>query len=303
MLAALRRSGVRLTTLPMDRPPPAATLRALRPDVAIVDTIAAPTAMPIIRALRASGARIVTLALMRQGAAQLARDSDRVIAVSEALARELRAAGIPRKRIEVIAPGTSRVSRPHRARVASSRSSVRDVRVLCVANWTRAKGIHTLVAAARRVPEVSLDLVGDETDTAYARAIRAQIAHLGLAGRVRVHGPLTGARLAAMYRAAAIFALPSTLESYGMALSDALARGLPVVACDIPATREVARGAALSVPPRRVRPLAAALRSLATDDRRREALARRARARARTLPTWERSERQLVRALLKRHGG
>jgi glycosyltransferase involved in cell wall biosynthesis len=264
---------------------------ALRADVAFVDTVAADRAAPLIRTLRANGASIVTLALMRHGAARLARASDRVIVVSEALARDLLAAGIPRSRIDVIAPGSSRAA-------GSGHAPNGEVRVLCVANWTRAKGIHTLLAAAARVPGISLDLVGAAVEPAYAREIRALIARPALAGRVRAHGVLTGARLDRMYRDASIFVLPSTLESYGMALSEALAHGLPAIACDIPATREVTRGAALLVAPRWVRPLATALRSLAHDDRARDALARRARARAKSLPSWRLSEREFVRVVL-----
>jgi glycosyltransferase involved in cell wall biosynthesis len=299
MLAALRRSGANVTTL-STRPKPSATLlRNLRDDVVIVDTIAAPTAGALIRAARANGARIVTLALMSRGAVRLARGSARVIAVSRALADELRDAGIPRSRIAVIAPGTTRVARAGGRPVASPRAGHREVRVLCVANWARAKGIHTLLAAARNVPEISLDLVGAQPDSAYARRVREHIAHPKLAGRVRIYGVVTGERLERLYRAAAFFALPSTLESYGMAVGDALAHGLPVIACDIPATREVTERAALLVPPRRVRPLEEALRYLAGDQRRRDSLARRARDRASRLPTWHQSEGQLVREVLR----
>jgi glycosyltransferase involved in cell wall biosynthesis len=298
MLAALRRRGIGVTTLRTDRRTNGAALRALHADVAMIDTIAAPAAAPLIRTLRANGASIVTLALMSRGAVRLARASDRVIAVGEALAGELRSAGIPRSRLSVIAPGTSRVRQARSARAVDPRPGTRGLRVLCVANWTRAKGIHTLVAAARRVPEISLDLVGAHPDAAYAARVRAEAAKPGLAGRVRVHGPLTGARLERMYRAAAIFALPSTLESYGMAVSEALAHGLPVVACAIASTRAVTGGAGLLVPPRRVGPLAVALRSLARDAGARDRLSERARARAASLPTWDRSERELVRAVL-----
>lgn len=300
MLSALRRGGANVTTLSTGPKRSATFLRDLRADVVIVDTIAASTAGPLIRAARAHGARIVTLALMSRGAVRLAHESDRVIAVSRALAGELRDAGIPRSRIAVIAPGTTRVARAGARPVAPARAGDGEVRVLCVANWTRAKGIHTLLAAARDVPEISLDLVGAEPDAAYARRVREHIAHPKLAGRARVHGVATGERLERLYRGAAFFALPSTLESYGMAVGDALAHGLPVIACDIPATREVTKGAALLVPPRRVRALQEALRSLAGDQRRRDSLARRARIRASRLPTWHQSEGRLVREILRR---
>jgi glycosyltransferase involved in cell wall biosynthesis len=289
MLAALRRNGLRVDTLALGRGGSAAKRRRLRADVAIVDTIAASQAVPIIARLRADGSRVITLALMARGAARLARLSDRVIAVSHALAEELRRSGIARSRIVAIAPGLDRVAR--------ARRTPGPVRVLCVANWSATKGIHTLLDAASRVPGISLDLVGAAVDAEYARRVRALGRRPRLAGRVRERGVLRGARLARAYRGASLFALPSTEESYGMALSEALAYGLPVIACDIPATREVTGDAAILVAPRRVAPLIEALRRLAGDERARAALSRRARARARALPTWERSEREFVRVV------
>src|SRR5439155_89116 len=82
------------------------------------------------------------LALMSQGAQVLARRADRTVVPSVTLARELVAAGISRASISVIAPGKD----------ASAPSSSKSAgRVLCVANWSPAKGIHTLVSAIASV--------------------------------------------------------------------------------------------------------------------------------------------------------
>jgi glycosyltransferase involved in cell wall biosynthesis len=152
--------------------------------------------------------------------------------------------------------------------------------------------VHTLLAAIDGVPNVSVDLVGDAPDARYAARVRALAWRLG--GRVREHGSLGRAALSRRYAAASIFALPSVREGYGIAYAEALAHGLPIVACDIPAVREVTDGAAVLVAPGRVRPLTVALRRLVADERARSALGRRARARARSLPTWRRSEAALV---------
>ena len=288
MLAALRRGGAHVTTLSIGPKPSATLLRRLRADVVIVDTIAAPTAGSLIRAARASGARIVTLALMSRGAVRLAHESDRVIAVSRALAGELRDAGIPRSRIAVIPPGIDR------ARPAARWPSERG---LCVANWTRAKGIRTLLAAIERLPDVQLDLVGDTPDPVYARQVRADLQRAPFRARVRVHGVMRGARLQQMYARASFFVLPSTVESYGMAVGDALGAGLPIIACDIPATREVTGGAAVLVPRGRVNALSDAIAHVSSDAVLRGLLARRARERAKRLSTWEQSEKEFVRAV------
>ena len=288
MLAALRRAGIRVTSVVLRDERDAARLRELRAPLVLVDTIAASLAAQHLPGLRARGSEVVTLAHMRLGALRLARRSDRVIAVSRALADELVAGGIERRRIVVIAPG--------RDRIAAQKRAANGV-VLCVGNWTPVKGIHTLIAAVARVPDVSLDLVGDTPDPAYAARVRRAIAARGLTRRVRVYGSPGGTALERRYAAASIFALPSIREAYGIVYVEALAHGLPVVGCDIPATREVTDGAAILVAPGRVAPLAAALKMLVTGKRARRALARRSLRRARQLPTWAQSEARFVRTL------
>ncbi|QGN32214.1 glycosyltransferase [Microlunatus sp. Gsoil 973] len=59
--------------------------------------------------------------------------------------------------------------------------------------------------------------------------------------RVRFTGSLSGAALAQAYREADVFVFPSTTETLGLVLLEALASGLPVVAFDSPASRELLR--------------------------------------------------------------
>src|SRR4051794_22736476 len=73
MLAALRRDGIRVTTVVLNNPRDETALRDLRQKVVLVDTIAASRAAPHLSRLRARGAKVITIALMRQGALTLAR--------------------------------------------------------------------------------------------------------------------------------------------------------------------------------------------------------------------------------------
>jgi glycosyltransferase involved in cell wall biosynthesis len=114
---------------------------------------------------------------------------------------------------------------------------------------------------------------------------------------VRVFGSLGRTALERRYAAATIFALPTIREGYPNVFVEALAHGLPIVGCDIPALREVTGGAAILVAPERVAPFAAALKKLVTNERSRRALARRALLRARHLPIWAESEIRFVRIL------
>ena len=82
MLAALRRDGVRGTTIVLRDRRDAVRLRELRAGLVLVDTIAASLAAPHLARLRARGSEVVTLALMSQGAMTLARRSDRIISSS-----------------------------------------------------------------------------------------------------------------------------------------------------------------------------------------------------------------------------
>src|SRR5438105_5897439 len=143
MLAALRRDGILVTTVVLRDRRDAARLGELRAPLVLVDTIAASLAAPHLTRLRARGSEVVALAHMRLGALRLARRADRVIAVSRALAEELVAGGIDRRRITVISPG--------RDGITARANPTREGTVLCVGNWTPAKGIHTLVAAAARL--------------------------------------------------------------------------------------------------------------------------------------------------------
>lgn len=73
-------------------------------------------------------------------------------------------------------------------------------------------------------------LAGPEDDTGYRREIESTASSLGLSQRVRLLGRLEGETLVARYRSADVFVLPSTSESSGLSLVEAMAVGVPVIA-------------------------------------------------------------------------
>ena len=125
----------------------------------------------------------------------------------------------------------------------------------------------------------------------------------GLAGRVRFPGECAPDRLDDLYHRASLFVLPSYYEGYGMALTDALARGLPVVSTTggaIPDT--VPGGASVLVPPGDDAALAEALRSVLADmtgAERRAELACAARRHAQELPDWTQATQAFAEATLE----
>jgi glycosyltransferase involved in cell wall biosynthesis len=83
---------------------------------------------------------------------------------------------------------------------------------------------------AGRHPDWDLLLAGPEDDSGYRRQIEEAASSFGLSSRVRLLGRLEGAALIARYQAADVFVLPSTSESSGLSLVEAMATGVPVIA-------------------------------------------------------------------------
>jgi glycosyltransferase involved in cell wall biosynthesis len=293
MARACRRAGVPLRIVTVRSTTRARSVLAReRPRLVVIDSIAVDLVAPLLPWLREElGARVIALmhmATAARGTRSVLRSADRIVAVSTDLGRILVSHGAARSRIVVIAPGSDRASP-----VARTRRRVARVRVLTVANWSPSKGIVNLVAAAAHVPEVRLDLVGDTGPASYRNAVIARIRSSEMRERVFVHGSLGERALARRYAQADVFALPSEREGYGTVFAEAIGHGLPVIAADITTARDIAGDAGLYVPPRRVRPLVAALR-LVTDAWLRRRLAAAARSRARSLPTWRVSEAAFV---------
>jgi glycosyltransferase involved in cell wall biosynthesis len=173
------------------------------------------------------------------------------------------------------------------------------VRALCVAQWIPRKGILDLVLAwtLHERSGASLELVGEtDADRDYAASVRAAIADSPEAS-ITVSGPVDDVTLGAVYAAADLFVLPSRYEGYGVVYAEALAHGLPVIACDVgPVPELVGEEAAVLVPPGDVEALSGAL-DLLNDAGMRSRMSAAARRRAEALPRWEDTTAGFVRVL------
>lgn len=207
----------------------------------------------------------------------------RVITTSQTTASALATYDVPESRIGVVEPGTDP------APLAAGSAGGPPV-LLCVAALVPRKGHDVLIDALAGLAELPWRLVcagSADRDPATAAVLRHRIAAAGLSERVDLVGEVAGAQLDALYHGADLFVLASHHEGYGMALAEALARGLPIVtttAGAIPGTVPAAAG--LLVPPGDPLALRAALRSILTDPALRHRLAAGARAARSSLPTW-----------------
>jgi glycosyltransferase involved in cell wall biosynthesis len=217
------------------------------------------------------------------------RAASAVVATSPWTARRLIAQhGLDADRVHVVAPGVDRAP--------LARGSDGATRLLCVGALTASKGQDLLVEALAAVTDLpwTCELIGSlRRDPASVAAVRRAIEHHGLGERLSLTGPRTGARLAAAYAAADLLVLPSRTESYGMVVTEALARGIPVLAAAVGGAPETlgrdpdGRVPGIVVPPADVPALAAAVRRWLNEPALREGLRRAARARRDRLSGWE----------------
>ena len=117
--------------------------------------------------------------------------------------------------------------------------------------------------------------------------LRTQIKRLGLTRRITLLGELNSDVLADHYMRADLFVLASYLEGYGMALAEALSRGVPVLSTTAGAIPDtVTTDSAMLVPPGDRGALAKALARILDEPGVLSALASGARTARDSLPTW-----------------
>jgi glycosyltransferase involved in cell wall biosynthesis len=164
------------------------------------------------------------------------------------------------------------------------------IALLAVGAVVPRKGYDVLLAAVATLSDLNwrLTIVGDlKRDPATAAKLQADIARFDLSNRVRVLGAVPVERLAALYAGADVFVLASRFEGYGMAFSEAIAHGLPVVGAAAGAIPETVPAAAcLLAPPDDSGAFSIAVRRLIEDSAERRRLAAAAREAADRLPTW-----------------
>ena len=174
-------------------------------------------------------------------------------------------------------------------------------RLLTLASLTPTKDQLTLVRAFARLTDLawSADLVGfDVADPGYAARVRHEVAEAGLKDRISVTGALTGSALDQRWDAADLLVLPSRVETFGLVVTEALARGIPaIVSAGTGAVEALQQGATVptdampgtAVPPGDPTALAAVLRRWLTEPTLRRAWQQSALARRGNLPGWQRT--------------
>ncbi len=194
-----------------------------------------------------------------------------------------------------LAPDRVHVAEPGVDAAGLAAGSAAGDALLCVAAVTRDKGHDLLLDALATAAELPwrCACVGSlDRDPAFAGGVRRRARDSGLGDRIRFPGPRTGPELDRSYAAADLLVLASRAETYGMVVTEAMARGLPVLAADVGGVAQALGHAGdgtrpgLLVPPGDGAALGAALRAWLGDAELRGRLRRAARERRASLTGW-----------------
>jgi len=159
--------------------------------------------------------------------------------------------------------------------------------LLSVGTVTPRKGTRQLIEAVAGLkdPDWRLDIVGGlHRDPAYADQVSADIERASLGGRVTLHGELSGDALEAAYGRADILVHAAHFEAFGMCLTEAIARGIPVLSTPAGALEVLPEAAVLQVPAGDPAAMTGALEGLLGSPEQQDRMGRA--AAGAQLPTW-----------------
>lgn len=218
-----------------------------------------------------------------------------LIVTSPGTRRDLVKFDIDPAKVSVVLPGVQP------ALPARGSGERRPKQLLTVGSLTRRKGHLTLLDALAGLLDLDwhLNLVGSAAwDPEHAAEIEHRITALGLTERVTLIGEQDEDGLAELYDRADLFVLASHHEGYGMVLTEALARALPIVSTTAGAIPETVPAAAgRLVPPGEPEALAGVLRLVLTDPEAYQQLAGGATSARGDLQSWDEAAKQFAAVL------
>ena len=176
--------------------------------------------------------------------------------------------------------------------------------LLCVAAVTPRKAQDVLAEALLSVTDLPWTCVlAGALDRAPEFVARVRRLAAAMPGRIEFAGTRAGGALDRTYREADLLVLPSLAETYGMVVTEALARAVPVLGTRVAGVPEALGSApdgslpGALVPPGDPQALAAALRRWLTDPALRGAWRAAAEARRAGLRGWDETTRRLSEVL------
>lgn len=222
--------------------------------------------------------------------------SRKAIAVSEYARRQL-TFGTDRvfgKRTEIVHHGVDSAFRVQRRRDTD------EPFLLAVSDIYVQKNLDTLIVALpdvfQRFPALRLKVAGRPNDTEYFATIQEHALALGIRDRIDFLGHRSTEELIDLYARCSVFVFPSTVETFGNPLVEAMACGAPIACSDSAAMPEIVGDAALYFDPGDPAGMARRLIQLLEDPEAAESLSRLGAERALRF-SWERTARETCAVL------
>lgn len=170
---------------------------------------------------------------------QAADEADGLLAVSEALKRDMSDLGMDENKITVHYTGMDHSRfHPHDRVIEKAKLNVAGPLIICVAALIERKNQNLIIEALQQVPNATLMLAG----TGPAQSGFEQLAKdLGLENNVRFLGAVPHDELPSIIAAADVSCLVSESEGLANAWVESLACGTPIVISDVGGARELVR--------------------------------------------------------------
>ena len=154
------------------------------------------------------------------------------------------------------------------------------------------KNIHTLISAfaiiRKNLPNLTLKIAGKAIDQNYLLEIRDAIVSAKLEDAVELLGEKSTTELIKLYQSCALFVFPSTVETFGNPLVEAMACGTPIVSSDSAAMPEILENAAKYFDPGNVTDMADTILSVLENQSEKQELITLAISRARSF-SWHKT--------------
>ena len=214
--------------------------------------------------------------------------SKRAITVSE-YARNAASGGLiglSGTQYTVVSHGVSEIFSP------PDTNAERENFLLAVSDLDVQKNFKNLIAAMARLkpdhPGLTLKIAGRPIDDDYFQELKLKVAEEKLDGEIEFLGGVPSQDLVGLYRRCGVFVFPSTVETFGNPLVEAMACGAPVACSDTAAMPEVAGDAAEFFDPSSVESMAQTIKRLLENQELRQNLSRKALERAKAF-SWQRT--------------
>ena len=154
--------------------------------------------------------------------------------------------------------------------------------------------IRALTLLKTEHPDITLKIAGNPVDQEYFTELKKTVVEENLADKVEFLGGVSSETLVGLYRRCGVFVFPSTVETFGNPLVEAMACGAPIASSNSAAMPEVVNEAAVFFDPQDVESMAKVISGLLNDPGLRSDLGRMAAKRAKNFSWGETAKRTLA---------